>query len=103
MPGAISAEERLVITLRYLSVGMSQQTLCYNHRVDRTTVSNIIKEVCVAIYDVLCPIYMNCPSTEKDWKHIADDFEQLWDMPHVLGAIDRKHIGMDCPKKKKWY
>ena len=42
---------------------------------------------------------MNCPSTEKDWNHIADDFEELWDMPHVLGAIDGKHIGMDCPKE----
>ena len=92
MREAISAEERLVITLRYLSAGMSQQTFCDNFRVGWTT-------VCVAIYDVLCPIYMNCPPTEKDWKHITDDFEELWDMPHILGAIDGKHIGMDCPKK----
>ena len=34
----ISAEERLVITLRYLSQGMSQFTLCYSFRVGRQTV-----------------------------------------------------------------
>ena len=52
MREGISAEERLVITLRYLSAGMSQQTLCDNFRVGRTTVSNIIKEICVAIYEL---------------------------------------------------
>ena len=46
----ISAEERLVITLRYLSAGMSQQTLSYNFRVGRTTISNILR--------VLAPVYM---------------------------------------------
>ena len=38
---AITAEERLVITLRYLSSGMSQQDLCYNFRVRLTTMSTI--------------------------------------------------------------
>ena len=46
---AISAEERLVITIRYLASGMSQQDLCWNFRVGRTTVSNILKEVCAAV------------------------------------------------------
>ena len=96
---AITAEERLVIALRYLSAGMSQQDLCYNFRVGRTTVSNILKEVCSSIYDDLYPIYMKPPSTEAEWRHIADDFKLLWDLPHCIGAIDGKHIGIDCPKK----
>ena len=49
MREAISAEERLVITLRYLATGMSQQNLCYSFRVGRTTASNIVSDVCVAI------------------------------------------------------
>ena len=42
---------------------------------------------------------MKTPSTEQDWKHISDDFEKLWKLPHVLGVIDGKHFGMDCPKR----
>ena len=61
---AITAEERLVITLRYLASGMSQQDLCYNFRVGRTTASNIVSEVCIALYDVLSPIYLRPPTTE---------------------------------------
>ena len=41
----ISAEERLVMTLRYLSAGMSQIDLCFSFRVGRTTVSSILREV----------------------------------------------------------
>ena len=36
---SVSAEERLVITLRYLASGMSQQDLCWSFRVGRTTAS----------------------------------------------------------------
>ena len=52
MRRSISAEERLIIILRYLDAGMSQQTLSYNFRVGRTTISNILREVCQAIHDV---------------------------------------------------
>ena len=93
--------------LCYLSTGMSQRDLCYNFRVGRQSVSDIVKRMSVAIYDVLSPIYMRTQSpiymrtqsTENEWKHIAEDFEELWDLPHCLGAIDRKYIGMDCPRK----
>ena len=37
MREAITAEERLVITLRYLSAGIAQKDLCCNFRVGRTT------------------------------------------------------------------
>ena len=72
---AITAEERLAITLRYLTSGISQQDLCWSFRVGRTTVSNILKEVCTAIYDVLSPMYLRPPSTEDEWRHIAKDLD----------------------------
>ena len=73
MRDAITAEERLFITLRYLSTGLSQQDLCYNFRVGRTIVSNILMEVCSAMFEVLSPIYMKPPYSEDEWRHIADD------------------------------
>ena len=29
---------------------------------------------------------------------IAKDFETIWNMPHVLGALDGKHIRIQCPE-----
>lgn len=37
------------------------------------------------------------PETTADWQKIADEFEQRWHLPHALGAIDGKHVRMQCP------
>ena len=44
-------------------------------------------------------MYMKPPSTENEWRYIADDFQHMWDLPHCIGATDGKHIGIDTPKK----
>ena len=59
----ISAEERLIIMLRYLSAEMSQQTLSYNFRVGCTTISNILREVSQAIFPMLTTICPNVRTT----------------------------------------
>ena len=98
MREAISAEKRLVLTLRYLSHGLPQNSLCISFRVGRQTVSYIVKQVCTALHEVLAPTYLNAPLHENEWRHIAEDFEMLWDLPHCIGAIDGKHISMECPR-----
>ena len=94
---SISAEQRLVITLRFLSSGDAQQSLSYSFRIGKTTVSNIILETCSAIYDQLKETYMHAPKSEKNWLKIASGFEELWNMSRVIGAIDGKHIRIQCP------
>ena len=103
MRKVISAEERLVITLRYLSAGLSHRSLSFSFRVGRTTVSSILTDVCQAIYRVLQPVYMNTPCTEDEWRHIASDLENLWDLPHTIGAIYGKHIRIECPRNSGSY
>ena len=95
---SIPAEERLVVTLRFLSSRDAQQSLCYSFRMGRTTVSNVISETCQAIYDQLRKKYLCTPSSQEDWLEIAKNFEESWNLAHVIGAIDGKHIRMQCPK-----
>ena len=61
----ISPEERLVITLRYLATGDSQQSQAFNFRVGRSTVCGIIKETCFAIWCALKYTYLTLPSTRN--------------------------------------
>ena len=95
---AISPEERLAICLRYLATGDSQQSQSFNFRVGRATVCKIVKQVCLGIWEALHEQYLKVPATKQDWSCIADRFFSEWDFPHVLGAIDGKHIAMDCPR-----
>ena len=95
---SISAEERLVLTLRFLASGQSQQSLSFSFRVGRTSVSRIVAETCEAIYLSLKDTYLKRPETASEWEKISDKFEEVWNFPHVLGAIDGKHIRIESPK-----
>ena len=40
-----------------------------------------------------------CPTDPKDWKKIEERFRNRWNVPHVVGALDGKHIAIKKPKK----
>ena len=96
---AIVPAERLAITLRYwyLASGDSQQSQSFNFRVGRTTACNIIRETCKGIWLALHQIYLKPRAKEEDWKKIANDFFTEWNFPNCLGALDGKHVAIECP------
>ena len=94
----ISPAERIVLTLRYLATGDSQQSLSFAFRIGRSTVCHIISETCEGIWKALHTIYLKSPGGFEEWKAIAQQFETEWNFPHCLGALDGKHIAIECPK-----
>ncbi|GFN81293.1 protein antagonist of like heterochromatin protein 1 [Plakobranchus ocellatus] len=59
--------------------------------------SRIVPEVCEAIWTSLKDKYMSFPKSEEDWLKKALLFDQRWDYPHCVGAIDGKHIVIEAP------
>ena len=96
---SIPPSERLMLTLRFLASGDSQRSLTYLFRMGKKTVSRILNETCEALVKVLQPTYMSSPSSSDDWMRISKDFENLWQFPHVLGAIYGKHVQTEAPAK----
>ncbi|XP_057180511.1 uncharacterized protein LOC130548231 isoform X2 [Triplophysa rosa] len=70
MRRAITARERLSLTLRFLITGR-------------------------CIYCCLTAT----PDTEDDWRRIAKRFEERWQFPHCVGALDAKHIHIQASAK----
>lgn len=93
-----SEAERLMVTLRYLATGDSQHSHSFLVCIGKSTISNLLRETCEAIWLALKEKYLNVPSTTSDWLRIAKEFEDKWNFPNCIGAIDGKHIMMDCPK-----
>lgn len=89
---------RLSLTLRFLASGDSMKSLHYLYRVGQATVSNIITETTEAIWTTLMPEVLGIPSVE-DWANIAKDFDEKSNFPNCVGAIDGKHITVQCFSK----
>lgn len=61
-----------------------------------STVRSITMEVCEALWDILQPEYMPVP-VEQDWKKYAEEYTEKWNFPNCCGAIDGKHVAIQCP------
>ncbi|XP_063786092.1 uncharacterized protein LOC134934633 [Pseudophryne corroboree] len=99
MRRAISAEERLVATLRYLATGRPLQDLKFSTLISPQALGVIIPETCKALYSVLRKDYLKFPTKAEEWKDIARDFEDCWNFPNCGGAIDGKHVRISPPTK----
>ncbi|XP_053615431.1 uncharacterized protein LOC128683450 [Plodia interpunctella] len=93
---AITVKERLLLTLRFLATGDSYVSLQYLFRISKQSISKIIPEVCEAIIDLLND-YVKVPSTEEEWRTVSQQFENKWNFPHVIGAMDGKHVAIQSP------
>lgn len=91
----ISVEEKLCIALRVLITGDTQTSLQFDSRISQQRISFIIKQVFRAIRKHMMRI-MPIPS-ETDWKRHATNFFNKWNFPNCIGAIDGKHIRIQCP------
>ena len=97
MRKAISPSERLSVCLRYLMTGDAQVTIATSYCISPTVVGRIINENCEAVWKVLnAKGFIRYPSTEPEWKSIAEDFARIWNFPNCLGALDGKHVVMQA-------
>ncbi|KAK9752622.1 hypothetical protein QE152_g4138 [Popillia japonica] len=91
----LSPAERLTITLRYLAIGDHMISMSYLHRIGKSTVSNVIRETCNQLWLCLKNVVLRQP-TQQQWLKIENDFEQQWQFPNCIGALDGKrcHFGL---------
>ncbi|XP_072033385.1 uncharacterized protein [Amphiura filiformis] len=93
----ISPAERLAMTIRYLASGNEQASVALAFRVGAATVNMVVEETCNVIWEVLQAHFVKFPSSVEDWLEIAHGFEDKWQFPHCLGALDGKHVTMQAP------
>lgn len=92
----IPPRTRLEVTLRYLASGDSMTSISYAFRIAHNTVSKIIAETCEEIWATLKEeVFLQF--NETNWQTISEDFNERWNFPHCIGAIDGKHIVIQAP------
>ena len=99
----IMPDERLALTLGYIAIGESFQSLSFQFRISLNAVSYIIKGCYNALVDELVPVFVKTPSSEQVWLEISKKFETRWNYPHALVAIDGKHVTIRKPSNAGSY
>ncbi|XP_053685936.1 uncharacterized protein LOC128735480 [Sabethes cyaneus] len=93
---ALSPKFRLFLTLIFLAHGPGVPFLAWSFKIGVSTARSIIHEVCSTLWEELVDDYL--PELDADqWKQKAIEFNDLWDMPNCCGAVDGKHINIECP------
>ena len=93
----VQADERLALTLSFLAAGETFQFLSFQYRISLNAVSYMVKGCCKAIVERMASNFIKVPSTEA-WLDISKRFEEKWNFPHALGAIDNKPVRIQKPK-----
>ncbi|XP_067647650.1 putative nuclease HARBI1 [Eurosta solidaginis] len=96
MRKAIPARHRLTLTLRFLASGNSFEDLKFLTAISPQAIGKIVSETCDAIIEELKD-YIKLPTNENEWKMEANAFNQRWNFPHCIGAIDGKHVNIKKP------
>ncbi|XP_059222658.1 uncharacterized protein LOC131996767 [Stomoxys calcitrans] len=102
MRDAITPNERLSATLRFLASGQSYEDLKFLTKISAQSLGGIILETSKAIIAALKP-FIKMPRNSDEWKTIANDFENRWNFNHCVGAIDGKHVNIVKPSKSGSY
>ncbi|KAL4720673.1 hypothetical protein ACJJTC_017865 [Scirpophaga incertulas] len=73
---AISAQDKLALTLRFLADQIYPKS---------QAIINGLKD------------NVKLPNNPQEWLKIADAFDELWNFPHCIGAVDGKHVVLQAP------
>nr|CAH7767560.1 unnamed protein product [Callosobruchus chinensis] len=88
---AISVQDRLALTLRFLASGDSFTSLQYLFKISNQSISVIVGETSRALATTLMG-HIKIPSNAGQWLQDSKQFFEHWQFPHCLGSMDGKHV-----------
>lgn len=80
----------VIVICRFLATGTTYKHLAHEFRIGCSTVSDIVKEICIIIWEKLVEDYMPVP-TQQQLQIVIEEYNTLWNFPNYFGSIDGKH------------
>ena len=94
----VTPEKLLALGLYRLAHGNSYIMIGPNFNVGKSTVIEVVQDVVEALCD-LRNEYIKFPSTNREVLATRETFDDLTDLPNVVGAINGTHVKIKTPKE----
>ena len=95
---AISARQRLAVTLYRLADTASYRTIANLFAIGKSTVCEIVVQVCNAIVQFLLPRYIRLPQSAQEIRERIDESRDRAGFPQVVACVDGCHIPIKAPQ-----
>jgi hypothetical protein len=92
---ALNPDVQVLIALRLFASGSFLQVIGNTFGVDKSTVSRVVRDVCIALSNKREQL-IQWPSNKKK-EAIKNEFYEMDRFPHVIGCIDCTHIQIQAP------
>lgn len=96
MRDPISVDKKIAIALKTISTNMEMVNVAQLFGVGTTSVWRCFHDFVGAVNEVLMPIHLRLP-TEEEFREIERKFDQKYQFPMTVGAIDGCHIPVTVP------
>ena len=94
---AISARQRLAVTLYRLADTATYRTISNLFAIGKSTVCEIVVQVCDAIVQFLLPRYIRLPQSAQQLRERIDESRDRAGFPQVVACVDGCHIPIKAP------
>ena len=94
---AIPVQVKVAVAISRLATGNSMQCIADLYRIGLSTSQLAVSQFCVAIKKNLLKKFIEWPSPAI-MKRFAQEFEDLHQIPYVVGAVDGSHIPIITPR-----
>ena len=95
---AISARQRLAVTLYRLADTATYRTIANLFAIGKSTVCEIVVQVCNAIVQFLLPRYIRLPQSAQEIRERIDESRDRAGFPQVVAGVDGCHIPIKAPQ-----
>ena len=93
----IPPEVRLAACINRLARGDYLHTVSELFGLGRATVCQIVTDVSLVIVNRLWHQFISFPTSDSKAKTCMTDFEELWQFPCCIGAVDGCNLSIKCP------
>ena len=94
---AIPVQVKVVVSISRLATGNSMQSIADLYKIGLSSSQRAVSQFCGALKKILLRKFINWPSPSTMDRY-AQEFQNLHQIPYVVGAVDGSHIPIVAPK-----